>query len=425
MISRVKGTQDFLNLKLYNFVIDLIKNHLKNYNFKEIQTPILEHIELFQRSVGEHTDIVNKEMFTFTTKGEEILCLRPENTASIVRAFLNSQASPKTMLGNQTQIDVPWKVFTVGPMFRYERPQKGRYRQFHQVSIEIIGSDSVSQDAQFIKILDQLFRDKLKLSNYSLLINYLGSTDDRKNYTKIVKDFLHNNFAKICDKCKERAEKNTLRIFDCKNPECIEIYKSAPQITEHLSQESRLEWDKLKALLDILSVDYKVAPHLVRGLDYYNKTVFEFVSSELGAQNAFCAGGRYDQLAVMIGGKKDEPSIGAAIGIERLLDLVELIKDKLDIPKEKSLNVIIPLSKEQHSEVLLIADNLAKNNFKTELLLEDSSLKSLMRQANRLNAKYVILIGEEESKNKTATVKNMLDGSEEVVSQNKITDALK
>src|SRR3990167_1046181 len=414
MISRVKGTQDLLDLKLYNFVINKVKKHLEEYNFNEIQTPILESIELFKRSVGEHTDIVNKEMFTLITKGDEVLCLRPEGTAAIVRAFLNSG-----------EISTPWKVFTVGPMFRYERPQKGRYRQFHQVSIEIIGSDSVSQDAQLIKILYQFFKDELNLSNYSLLINYLGSTEDRKNYTKAVKEFLNNNFSKICDKCKERAEKNTLRIFDCKNPECIEIYKNAPQITEHLSQESKIEWDKLKALLDILSVNYKVAPHLVRGLDYYNKTVFEFVSSELGAQNAFCAGGRYDQLAVMIGGKKDEPSIGAAIGIERLLDLVELIKDKLDIPKEKSLNVIIPLSKEQHSEVLLIADNLAKNNFKTELLLEDSSLKSLMRQANRLNAKYVILIGEEESKNKNATVKNMLDGSEVVVSQNKITDALK
>src|SRR3990167_1792900 len=415
MISRVKGTQDFLNLKLYNFVIDLIKNHLENYNFKEIQTPILEHIELFQRSVGEHTDIVNKEMFTFTTKGDEILCLRPENTASIVRAFLNSQTSPKTTLGNQTQIDVPWKVFTVGPMFRYERPQKGCYRQFHQVSIEIIGSDSVSQDAQFIKMLDQLFKDKICINNYSLLVNYLGTTEDRKKYTELVKNFLEQNSTKICEKCKERAEKNTLRIFDCKNPDCIELYKSAPKITDNLSANTKGEWEKLKEALDILDVKYVIAPHLVRGLDYYNKTVFEFVSLELGAQNAFCAGGRYDQLALIIGGKKDEPSIGAAIGIERLLDLVELVKGKLQIPEEKYLTVVLPLSKEQNESALLLADTLLQNNIRTEVLFDDSSLKSKMRKANKLNAKYVLLIGEEEQKNNNVTVKNMASGNEETI----------
>ena len=422
MISRVKGTQDFLNLKLYNFVIDLIKNHLENYNFKEIQTPILEHIELFQRSVGEHTDIVNKEMFTFTTKGDEILCLRPENTASIVRAFLNSQTSPKTTLGNQTQIDVPWKVFTVGPMFRYERPQKGRYRQFHQVSIEIIGSDSVSQDAQFIKMLDQLFKDKICINNYSLLVNYLGTTEDRKKYTELVKNFLEQNSTKICEKCKERAEKNTLRIFDCKNPDCIELYKSAPKITDNLSADTKGEWEKLKEALDILDVKYVIAPHLVRGLDYYNKTVFEFVSLELGAQNAFCAGGRYDQLALMIGGKKDEPSIGAAIGIERLLDLVELVKGKLQIPEEKYLTVVLPLSKEQNESALLLADTLLQNNIRTEVLFDDSSLKSKMRKANKLSAKYVLLIGEEEQKNNNVTVKNMASGNEETINQTKVTD---
>jgi histidyl-tRNA synthetase len=421
MISRVKGTQDLLDLKLYNFVINQIKEHLQKYNFKEIQTPILEQIELFHRSVGEHTDIVNKEMFTLTTKGDEILCLRPENTAGIMRAFLNYQSSP----GPDGQISTPWKVFSTGPMFRYERPQKGRYRQFQQLSVEVIGSNSVADDAYFISMLDKLFRDKLHLDNYVLLINYLGSAEDRREYTVTVKDFLRENFKNICEKCKERSEKNILRIFDCKNDDCKELYRSAPKIIDSLSPENKNNWEKLKEQLDILSIPYVVAPHLVRGLDYYNKTVFEFISSGLGAQNAFCAGGRYDQLALMIGGKKDEPSIGAAIGIERLLDLIEPIQQKLQMPEEKALNVIIPLSEEQHLLALLLATQLLDQNINIEILFDDSSIKSKMRKANKMGAKYVLILGEEEQKNQTVTIKNMINSTEETINQTKITEYIK
>lgn len=414
MISRVKGTQDFLDLRLYNFVINEVKKQLAKYNFKEIKTPILEPIELFQRSVGEHTDIVTKEMFTLTTKGDEVLCLRPEGTAPIVRAFLNSNEN-----------NTPWKVFTVEPMFRYERPQKGRYRQFHQISIEIIGSASVGQDANFLKMLDQLFRNNLQLDNYVLLVNYLGSPEDRKNYTKILKKFLKDNLDKICDKCKERTEKNTLRVFDCKNSDCQEVYKFAPKITDNLSDESKKEWLQLKEMLDVLCVPYVECATLVRGLDYYNKTVFEFVSSGLGAQNAFCAGGRYDQLTTMIGGKVDEPSIGAGIGVERLIDLVETIQDKLQIPEEKALTVILPISQNEDLLALLLADQLTNNNINTEILFDESSIKSRMRKANKLGAKYVLLLGETEQQNQTVTVKNMVNSSEETIKQIDLVKHLK
>lgn len=409
MISKVKGTQDFLDLTLYNFVVDTVKEHLATYNYTEIATPIIEHVDLFIRSVGEHTDIVNKEMFTLTTKGDEVLCLRPEATASIARAFVNAP-----------EIATPWKVFTVGPMFRYERPQKGRFRQFHQISIEVIGANAVAEDVLFITMLDKLFRKKFLLDNFVLVINYLGCPNDRQRFAEELIKFLNAHDEIICATCKDRKSKNTLRIFDCKNPQCQDLYKEAPKITDCLCTECALEWQQLKEQLDILSVSYVVSPLLVRGLDYYNKTVFEFVSSSLGAQNTFCGGGRYDQLIKLLGSKEDQPSIGAAMGLERLIDLVTLVRDKLPIKSTKTLTIIVPMSKQQHSLALLIAQDLLNNSIAVEPLFEDASVKSMMRKANKLGAKYVVIIGEEEHKNQTVTLKNMVTGEEKVIAQTQL-----
>lgn len=412
-MAKVKGTQDFVDLKLYNYIVDAANKYLEANNYKQIMTPIIEHLDLFKRSLGITTDVVNKEMFIIQQEGEEKnpICLRPEATAATMRAFLEN--------GIQ---NIPWKVFSVGPMFRYERPQKGRFRQFHQLNIEFVGSDNVYQDAEFIKMLDKLFSSKLKLDNYALHINYLGSFEDRKNFSTVLKKFLDSVADKICKTCSDRKDTNTLRVLDCKNPDCQTIYNSAPKTAEHLSSESKKEWQTLQDVLEMLSVSFVINSKLVRGLDYYNKTIFEFVSSDLGAQSAFCGGGRYDGLVKEISdGKQDVPSMGAAIGIERLMILLE--NRELDV-QEDPLHVIMPLSEEQFVLAMLVEQELLKANFAVETILERSSLKSMMRKANKMGAKYSLIIGEDEQKNRTVLVKNMVNGQENVINQPKLVGFL-
>lgn len=419
MFNRVKGTQDILDLTLYNFALEQIKKHVHTYNFHEIATPIIEQTELFRRSLGLQTDVVSKEMFIMANRDEqetESICLRPEATASIMRAFIEN--------GIQ---QTPWKVFLHGPMFRYERPQKGRYRQFTQVSIEVIGASSVANDVQLITMFDRLFHHVFNINSYVLLLNFLGCQPDRAEYKKVLKKFLDSSAAQgICDLCKERKEKNILRIFDCKNPQCQEVYKTAPRLLNHLCQTCATEWDQLQESLDLLSVSYQITPNLVRGLDYYNKTVFEFSSANLGAQSAFCGGGRYDQLALELGAREDQPSVGAAIGFDRLLLLLEPLKEKMLLPTLPALYLIIPLSRAQQSLALLVADELLAQGLCTELLLDDEqSVKSMMRKANKSGAAFAIMIGENEQQNHSVTIKNMLDGTQEEIKQSSLVDYLK
>ncbi len=404
MISRIKGTQDFIDLSLLNFVISKIKQHLYHYNFSEISTPILEPTELFTRTLGLQTDVVSKQMYTFGEDRE--ICLRPEATAGIVRAFVENSIQ-----------QLPWKVFEYGSMFRHERPQKGRFREFHQVSIETIGSNSIAQDAFFIKMLDSLFANTLNLNSYALQINFLGTREDREKHKEALSAFLNTHATKICKTCLERKDSNTMRVFDCKETSCQELYKNAPKITDHLSDESAQEWHELKEQLDLLSVTYIEEPTLVRGLDYYNKTVFEFVSYNLGAQNAFCGGGRYDHLVKEIGGKEDQPSIGAAIGIERLLLLLEPLRNTLPLSQPASLTVIIPIEPQQNALALLIAQDLINHGKTIDIVVDEGSMKSKMRKANKLGAQWAIIIGSEEQANKTAVLKNMVTGTDEKISQ--------
>jgi len=414
MFKRVKGTQDLLDLSLFNFIITQLKCHLQLYHYFEIATPILEPTELFQRSLGLQSDVVKKEMFLIDThENDESICLRPEATASVARAFVEN--------GIQT---TPWKVFTYGPMFRYERPQKGRYRQFHQINIEIIGAQSIDYDAQFIKMLDSFFHEKLTLNNYALLINFLGCPKDRENYKPLLKKYLEKHVHSLCKTCLERKEKNIMRVFDCKSTECQEIYRSAPKLVDHLCRECAQQWQQLQDALDILSVTYKVTPTLVRGLDYYNKTVFEFTSQNLGAQNAFCGGGRYDQLVQQVGSKEDQPSVGAAIGMERLIMLLEPLKDQLPLPQLPALNVVIPMSEQQNTLALLLANELHVQNLPTEVLL-DGSVKSRMRKANKLGATHALILGEKEQEEHTVTIKNMTTGEETNIPQSKAVSYLK
>lgn len=414
-IGRIKGTQDFLDLSLFNFIVHECSRHIQQYNFTHIATPLIEPIHLFIRSLGEHTDVVTKEMFVIE-KGNhsEDICLRPEATASTVRAFI--EHNPST----------PWKVFSYGPMFRYERPQKGRFRQFHQVNMEIIGSKAIAQDAQLITMLDRLFHETFKLQNYSLQINFVGTVEDRATYQEQLKSFLDSfDAAGICDTCLVRKEKNILRVFDCKNESCQKIYEKAPHIVDHLSEPSKKEWEQLKKELNFLSVTFAYNPKLVRGLDYYHKTVFEFVSDNLGAQNAFCGGGRYDQLVKQLGAGKDYPSVGAAIGIERLLLLLEPIRDTLLLPELPKLCAVMPLSSDQESLALLVSDALYAAGLTVETMLEGDSIKNMMRRANKIGATYALILGENEQANKTVVVKNMETGEQQEVGQVDLVGFLK
>lgn len=406
MIQRIKGTQDWLDLALFNFAINQIKKQLQTYNFTQIKTAILEPIELFNRSLGVSTDVVSKEMFVIKgAQDQETICLRPEATASTVRAFLEHGIT-----------DIPWRVFSWGSMFRYERPQKGRYREFTQVTIENIGAGSISHDAQLLTMLDRLFHEQFRLDNYALMINFLGSYDDRAAYKVVLKEFL-TSITGICQTCMTRKDLNILRIFDCKNPQCQELYSNAPVMTDSLSEQSKQEWQELQQQLELLSVSFIVNPRLVRGLDYYNKTVFEFVSNDLGAQNAFCGGGRYDALVQELGGKHPQPALGAAIGIERLLLLLDPIKDKLSIPEKPNLTVIIPVAQEQVMLALLLADELHAHNRCTQTLLDGGSMKSMMRKANKMGAKYVVIIGQDEQEKHEVTLKNMFNSTEQRIKQ--------
>lgn len=414
MITKVKGTHDILDMTLFNAVLAAIKKHVALYNFSEIATPLIEHTHLFERVLGAHTDVVTKQMFTLhSEKEDESLCLRPEATASVARAFVENSI-----------MQLPWKVFTWGPMFRYERPQKGRYRQFYQVSMEVIGSAEVAGDAQFITMLDRLFSQALQIADYVLHINFLGCTDDRVAYTKKLQRFLAGNGLTMCTTCSVRAQENPLRVFDCKQEQCQQSLAQAPLLTESLCSSCSQEWDMLLEQLDLLSVTYSHNPRLVRGLDYYNKVAFEFLSGRLGSQSAFCGGGRYDNLIGMISGKETVPALGAALGLDRVLLLLEDQENLTIMPSREPLYVVIPTEKAYHPLALQLSDELQSHLFTTELIV-DGSLKSALRKANKYGALYALLLGEQEHKEGTVTVKDMITGEQQTIAQIDIVSFLR
>jgi histidyl-tRNA synthetase len=356
--------------------------------------------------------VVNKEMYMVTTQhGETGICLRPEATASTMRAFFNNSITTQ-----------PWNVFSHGPMFRHERPQKGRYRQFEQITIESIGAQAIAYDAQLIGMLDHFFQ-KLHITNYALLINYLGSRDDREQFKQKLATFFDKQTT-LPPKIAALKDTNILRTFDLKDPASQELMQKAPVLLDHLSHDSQQEWEQLQNFLDQTSVSYSVDPTLVRGLDYYNKTVFEFVSSDLGAQSAFCAGGRYDDLAPQLGAKEAVPSIGAAMGIDRILHLLEHNRDRLQLPAKPTLHAIIPLDPKQHALALICAYELRRQNLHTDVLFDGTSIKSTLRKANKMDATYVLMIGADEQAQNYITVKDMANGEEKSIPQAELVSFL-
>ena len=398
MLQKPKGTYDIYGdralMQLY--FRKLVEALMDKYNAKYIETPIFESSELFHRGVGETTDIVSKETYDFKDRGNRDLTLRPEGTAGVVRCFIENKLYAENL---------PLKAWYMGPMFRYERPQAGRHREFYQFGVEAFGSNDPMMDADMISIVVNLF-NILGLKGVSVNINTLGDSESRENYRKALLDYFKPYLNDLCDDCRRRYEKNPLRILDCKVDSSNEIMKNAPKMTDYLNGESRKHFEKVKEYLDVMGISYKVNPNIVRGLDYYTHTVFE-VQADIegfGSQNTLAAGGRYDHLVEFIGGPS-VPGVGFALGLERLF--LALQAEGIDIKEIVCPDVyIFSASDEQKPYVLSLANDLRMAGFNIEIDYDGHNFKSNFKQADKVMAKYIIIIGEEEVKTEVLTVKN-------------------
>jgi histidyl-tRNA synthetase len=407
-----RGTNDILGnyMTAWNRLEEVVRDLCKDFGFKEIRTPIFEHTELFNRSVGETTDIVQKEMYTFNDKGNRSITLKPEGTAGVVRAYLERKLYADVQ---------PTKLFYITPAFRYERPQAGRLRQFHQFGVESFGSSEAVADAEIIALGSNML-ERLNIKNVELHVNSLGGPECRKKYNEVLKEFLNKNVDKLCNTCRERFEKNPLRILDCKNESCKEIIKDAPIAIDVLDKECKEHFDTLLELLDAMGIKYVVDPWIVRGLDYYTKTVFEFISNEIGSQGTVCGGGRYDKLIEECGGSSTS-AVGFGAGIERLLMTIEANNGPFEF--EKELDIYIgSIGKEATKKAVYIINELRKNGISAESDLLNRSIKAQMKYANKMGAKYSIIIGDNELEEGKVNIKNMDAGEQEEVAINDIVE---
>ena len=401
-IKAVQGTQDILAKDSYKwqFVESRIRDFMKRYNYNEVRTPIFERTELFSRGIGEMTDIVSKEMYTFQDSGDRMLTLRPENTASICR----------TTIENNLMREIPQnKMYYIGPMFRRERPQKGRYRQFHQFGIEALGARSAELDAECI-IFAYEFYKSFKLKNIQIKVNSVGNVASRDAYKDALRAFVLPQIDSYCDDCKTRIEGNPLRVLDCKKD--AEKNTQAPKLYDSLDAESKQFFDRVIELLDANEIPYEIDANLVRGLDYYTDTVFEITSSDLGSQSALCGGGRYDLLLEELGGKPT-PAVGFAGGIERLM--LSLEANGFDFGERRLDFFIATMDDASKLYASKLVRNLRSEGFKVETEYLNRSIKAQMKYANKLHARYAVVIGEEEIKTGVAKIKFMDDGKEEEI----------
>lgn len=398
--KKIKGTEDVLPKESYRwqFVEDIMRKESAAYGFKEIRTPVFEHTELFQRGVGQTTDVVQKEMYTFDTKGGESVTLRPEGTAGAARAVLEHS------LEND---GLPIKASYFVSCYRYEKPQAGRLREFHQFGIEEYGTQSPMADAELICVAQSIF-DRLGIKQLRLVINSIGCPTCRSEYHKALKEYFGGHTEELCDTCNSRLEKNPMRILDCKSPICSKIAENAPKITDYLCDECKEHFAQVQKYLDVAGVEYIVNPTIVRGLDYYTKTVFEFVTDFIGAQGTVCGGGRYDGLIEELGGKH-LPSLGFAMGIERLLMLMD--KQGIEIPKPSTCDLYVAT---MGDNAKLKAFTLVKSVRDCGLIAETDivgrGLRPQMKYADKIGAKYSMVLGDNEIEQGEAEVKNMTNG---------------
>ena len=411
-IKAIRGFNDILPEEIgkWQFVEETAREVFEGFGFSEIRIPILERTELFSRGIGEATDIVEKEMYTFTDRSGNSLTLRPEATASIARAYLEHQLYT---------FDPVAKLYCIGPMFRYERPQKGRYRQFYQIDAEVFGVENPMVDAEVIVMLIH-FLKRVGFEKLELQINTLGDQTCRPKYREELKRFLESKSFQLCEDCQRRLQTNPLRIFDCKVETCQEAIADAPKVSDFICSECQKHFDLVKKYLETAGLQYILNPRMVRGLDYYTRTAFEVVSYQLGSQNAVAGGGRYDNLFKEIGGI-EIPGIGFAIGMERLVSLLPTDKEFISYPHL----FIAALGQEPSKEAYQIINQLHLEGIRAELDYEGKSLKSQMRRADKLKARYVLILGEDELKRGKAALRNMETKSQEEISIDKLLETLK
>lgn len=371
-----------------------IRKTCSEYGFQEIRTPIFEKTELFIRSSGETSDIVSKEMYTFLDKGDRSMTLRPEGTAPVMRSVLENKLHQLS----------PIKLFYIGPMFRYDRPQAGRYRQLHQFGIEAIGCEKPEQDVEVIELLYNLYNN-LELKNLQVQINSIGDLPSRVRFNNALKDFLLNHFEQLSKDSQNRLHKNPLRILDSKDPRDQQILENAPSLHEYLDEASRTHFDRVLYLLEKIGIAYTINPHLVRGLDYYNRTVFEILSNDLGAQNTIGAGGRYDDLSTSLGGQR-LPAVGFATGLERIL--LTMIKQECPFPSHNSCFLyIVPLGQAALDYTFQLTSTLRKAHIPVEMDFSSKKIQQGLQIASRLQSKFCLIIGEHEIVSGKAVLKNM------------------
>jgi len=384
---------------LWNFLEKEIRRIATEYGFQEIRTPVFERTEVFQRGVGETSDIVSKEMYTFIDKGDRSMTLRPEGTAAAMRSFIENQLHQQSSLN---------KIFYISPMFRYERSQAGRYRQHHQFGAEAIGNGSPEQDAELIDLLFTLYK-RLGLSNLNVDINSIGDNDSRISFRKALQDYLHSHFEQLSEDSKKRFETNPLRILDSKDPKDRSITAGAPSILDYLNSESKDHFESLKNLLTALNIPFEVNDRLVRGLDYYNRTVFEITAGELGAQNSIAGGGRYDGLLKTLGGP-DLPASGFGCGLERLIQT--MIKQQVPLPTPpRPLLYLIPLGDSAKNSCFKLVHDFRQEGLHVEMDLSGRKLVKVMQHANQLKAKFVAVVGENELASGMIELKDMASGN--------------
>lgn len=411
-----RGTKDITPKDAYkwNYVENKFREICSLFGYEEMRTPVFEHTELFKRSVGDTTDIVQKEMYSFTDKGGRDITLKPEGTAGVVRAFIENKLYADTQ---------PTKLFYITPCFRYERPQAGRQRQFHQFGLEALGSDKPSLDAEVIALAVQFFTE-VGLKDLAVSINSVGCPTCRAEYNARLKEYLDKKSDVLCETCLERKDKNPMRVIDCKNPTCKENLNDIPFMVDHICDDCKDHFEKLQTYLKEMDINFVVDKTIVRGLDYYKKTAFEIISNDIGSQSTVCGGGRYDGLVEQLGGPKGVSGIGFGLGAERLLLTMENNNIEIENPYATDI-FIVTIGDEAKTKSFKLLKDLRTNHISAENDHLDRSVKAQFKYSDKINAKFTIVIGDDELANDTATLKNMSTSEQTTIKLSEIVQELK
>ena len=410
----IKGTNDVLPEESHNwqFVEGKMLETATQFGFKEIRVPVFEHTEVFLRSVGDTTDVVQKEMYTFDDKGGRSITLRPELTAGVIRSSIE-----KGLVNGA----LPQKLCYIGGCYRYEKPQAGRLREFHQFGVECVGAAAPNADAEVISLAKAVL-ENIGIKRISLEINSIGCPECRKEYHKALKEYFSKNAETLCDTCKDRLDRNPMRILDCKSPVCKEIAENAPVVIDFLCDDCKNHFESVKAHLEAMNIDFTVNPKIVRGLDYYTRTVFEFISGDIGAQSTVCGGGRYDGLISQMGGPQT-PSLGFAMGIERLMMVLKA--QNAELPEAPTCDLFIATLGEKASiKASALCKELRDEGYKVQTDICARGLKAQMKYANKIGAKFTLVLGDNEVENGKAKLKNMSNSAEREINLNELVEEL-